>query len=65
MTKIVPEEKARQGRWGRQVLVVLIAGLVLAFIAWGLVELYGRAIEPEQGSTTGSSAISMAMPTFA
>lgn len=46
MTKIVPEEKARQGRWGRQVLMVLIGGLGLAMIVWAGVELYGEAIDP-------------------
>ncbi len=53
MTKTVPEDKARQGRWGRQVLVVLIAALVLAMIAWGAAEFYGEAID--SGTPAGDS----------
>jgi len=54
MSKIIPEEKARQGRWGRHVLIVLIVGLVLAFIVWGILEIYGQAIEPPGGGTVGA-----------
>lgn len=39
-------DKARQGRWGGRVLLVLIAALILAAIAWWAVEIYGGAIEP-------------------
>jgi len=52
MTKTIPTDKARQGRWGRRVLIILVVGLILAFIVWGLVEIYGRAIEPPQGTTS-------------
>ncbi|MBZ9735537.1 hypothetical protein LB534_13885 [Mesorhizobium sp. CA18] len=45
MTKIVPEDKARQGHWGWHALRILIAGLLLAFIAWGAVEIYGELIK--------------------
>jgi hypothetical protein len=44
MTKIIPENKARQGRWGWHGLRILIAALLLAFIAWGAVEIYGEKI---------------------
>ena len=50
MTKVVPSDKARQGRWGRHLLLILLGGLILAFIAWGLAELYGEAIEPSGGT---------------
>ena len=43
MTKIIPENKARQGRWGWQ--RILIAALLLAFIAWGIAEIYGEKID--------------------
>lgn len=56
MSKIVPEEKARQGRWGRPVLVVLIAGLLLAVVIWGLVEIYGKSIEPEREEIVGQAS---------
>lgn len=53
MAKIIPEDKARQGHWGRHGLRILIAALLLAFIAWGIAEIYGEMIDrtptPEQG----------------
>lgn len=52
MPKIVSEEKAKQGRWGGQVLIVLVVGLILAFVVWGLVEIYGEAIDPAEGTTS-------------
>jgi hypothetical protein len=50
VTKIIPENKARQGRWGWHVLIVLIAGLLLAFAVWGGVYFYGETIDngPQQ-----------------
>lgn len=54
MPRIIPEEKARQGRGGRHVLTILIAGLLLAFIVWGLAEIYGQIIEPPGGGTVGA-----------
>jgi hypothetical protein len=37
----LPALKARQGRSGRRVLTVLVAALVLAFIVWIPVEIWG------------------------
>ena len=45
MTKIIPEEKAKQGRFGRPVLIVLICGLILAMVAWAGVEMWGEKID--------------------
>ena len=45
MTKIQPE-RARQGKLGRPVLLVLVASIVLALIVWAGVEMWGQAIEP-------------------
>lgn len=45
MTNNVPENKVRQGPLGRPVLVVLIAALLLAIVAWGVAEIYGVAIK--------------------
>jgi len=42
----LPAEKARQGRWGGRVLMVLVGALILAAVAWWAVEIYGGAIEP-------------------
>lgn len=47
MPKTIRTEKARQGNRGRQVLLVLICGLVLAGLVWVVVEIYGQAISPE------------------
>ncbi|MDW6021697.1 hypothetical protein SAZ10_07955 [Mesorhizobium sp. BAC0120] len=52
MPKTIPTDKARQGRRGRNVLLILLGGLLLAFIVWALVEIYGRTIEPPQGRTS-------------
>ena len=38
MEKIVPEEKAKQGRRGKRVLMILIIGLLLAAAVWAVVE---------------------------
>lgn len=54
MIKIIPEDKARQGYWGRRFLTILIAALLLAFVAWGGAEIYGRMIDhtpPGQGQS--------------
>lgn len=45
MTKIIPVNKARQGRWGWHGLRILIAAMLLAFIAWGVAEIYGEKID--------------------
>lgn len=39
--------RARQGRRGFPILLVLVIGLVLAMGAWGLAEMYGMWIAPE------------------
>lgn len=47
MRKTIPTDKARQGRWGTQVLVILVAALVLATGAWMIAELFGEATSPQ------------------
>ena len=47
MTKTIDPNKARQGRSGWQVLVVLVCALLLVRVVWWGVGLYGEAIEPE------------------
>lgn len=47
MTKIIDKNKARQGRSGWQVLVVLVCALILALIVWWGVGMFGSAIDPE------------------
>ena len=51
MPKTVPENKARQGKWGWHALWILIAALILVFIVWGAVEWYGNAIDTRPPTT--------------
>jgi hypothetical protein len=45
--KKVEAEKARQGRWGMHVLLVLVCALILAGIAWFALEIYGEHLANE------------------
>lgn len=58
--KELPAVDARQGHMGRRVLTVLIAALVLAFIVWIPVELWGNHQAEEQSP---GSAIQTQIPT--
>jgi hypothetical protein len=53
MVKIIPSDKARQGPWGRHVLRILIAALLLAFVAWGVAEIYGEMIKTNTPASQG------------
>lgn len=44
--------EARQGRIGRPVLVVLLAGLALAMIAWAGAEFWGESLPGNDTETT-------------
>ena len=48
MAPSLPTKKARQGRMGFPVLLVLVAALVLLAIGWWAVEMYGEAIDDQQ-----------------
>jgi flagellar basal body-associated protein FliL len=45
--KKISTDKARQGKRGQPVLIVLIAALVLVAIAWAISEFYGQSIEDD------------------
>lgn len=47
MPRTVGTDKARQGRRGSPVLLVLVAALVLTAVAWGIAEIFGEATDPE------------------
>lgn len=47
MPRTVDRNKARQGRSGWQVLVILVCALVLVMLVWWGVGLFGSAIDPE------------------
>ncbi|PSJ63419.1 hypothetical protein [Kumtagia ephedrae] len=53
MPKPLPPEKARQGKLGRPVLVVLIAALVLAMVVWAGVEFWGERIDTPAADDAG------------
>ena len=59
--------EARQGNTGRPVLMVLIAGLVLAAIAWGGAEWWGESTAPpaEQTATPPAGDNTPVNPTSA
>jgi hypothetical protein len=64
MERKIEPNKARQGRSGWPVLMILICALVLVAIGWVGVELFGEAIEP--ANTVGgdpSQAPAPATPT--
>lgn len=48
-------EKARQGRRGFPVLLVLVFGLLLAAVVWWGVEVYGLMLDQEQAIETPAS----------
>ncbi len=50
----IPAYKARQGRRGTQVLVILVTALVLAGAVWLGLEFYGEAIDSREGSYNGT-----------
>nr|WP_246683319.1 hypothetical protein [Mesorhizobium sp. B2-1-3A] len=63
MIQKIYENKARQGRLGRPVLFVLLGGLLLALIAWGIAETYGeKAKSPGTQEGRGSGTDSPGEP---
>ena len=53
MSEPLPPKKARQGRRGLPVLIILGVALVLAAIAWWGAEIYGGAIAPDTSEQIG------------
>jgi len=49
--------RARQGHRGFPILLVLVIGLVLAMGAWGIAEMYGVSIAPEDPVTDADHTI--------
>jgi len=56
MAKEISENRARQGRWGSPVLIVLLVSLALVCAVWVGVEMYGSAIETPQTQTGPNGA---------
>ena len=55
MAEKIPTNKARQGRWGTQVLVVLVVGLALAGAVWLGLEFSGEAIDAQSTGEPGAA----------
>lgn len=49
----IDNNKTRQGRWGTQVVLVLVCGLILASLGWLIAENFSEAIDsvPTAGGT--------------
>lgn len=58
----IDTDKARQGRWGTQVLMVLVGGLLLASIGWFVAENYGEAIETPATAEGGGATTTTPQP---
>ena len=54
MAERISANKARQGRWGSQVLVVLVVALALAGAVWLGLEFYGEAIDSGSSQQPGA-----------
>lgn len=54
-TVTVSPTEARQGGRGTPVLKVLIGGLVLAVLAWGISEYYGESVDNDAATTRQSA----------
>jgi hypothetical protein len=58
--------EARQGAFGKPVLTVLVAALILAAVGWLGVEIWGQHIDPDKSATSapapGPSTNSSAQP---
>ncbi|MDM9627781.1 hypothetical protein QTL95_17965 [Rhizobium sp. S152] len=48
--------EARQGSYGKPVLMVLICGLLLALLAWGGVEMWGESIDRDAKPSASTKA---------
>lgn len=51
MAKEITPQKARQGRRGTRVLLILIVGIILALLAWWGVEVYGEHLAKQSPAT--------------
>jgi hypothetical protein len=62
MPERIPTNKARQGRWGFQVLIVLVVALALAAVVWVGLEFYGEAIDTQSTEQPGAAQPNAAQP---
>jgi hypothetical protein len=62
MVEKIPANRAKQGRWGAQVLMVLVVGLALAGAVWLGLELYGESIDTRSTDQSGAGASQASQP---
>jgi hypothetical protein len=62
MPEKIPTNKARQGGWGYQVLMVLVIALALAGAVWLGLEFYGEAIDTDSIEQPGGVQPDAAQP---
>lgn len=48
MKEVISTDRARQGRWGGRVLLILVASLFLVALAWIVAGYYGEEIKTPQ-----------------
>lgn len=63
MPKTIRADKAKQGRRGFPVLVVLVCALLLAIAVWWGVDIYGESLDDQQAIETQKSTDAPETPT--
>jgi hypothetical protein len=58
----IPTNRARQGGWGFQVLLVLVVALALAGAVWLGLEFYGEAIDTQSAQQPGAAEPNATQP---
>lgn len=54
MVERIPTNKARQGKWGLQMLLVLVVALALTGAVWLGLEFYGETIDTHSVQQPGA-----------
>ena len=60
--KDIPPQKARQGKKGRPVLIVLISSLIIVGLVWLGAEIYGSTISESENSMDSNTRNEQSMP---
>jgi len=60
--KEIPPQKARQGKKGRPVLIVLISSLIIVALVWLGAEIYGSHISESENTMDSNSTNEQSMP---
>ncbi|WOC16210.1 hypothetical protein [Pseudochrobactrum sp. MP213Fo] len=60
--KDIPSLKARQGKKGRPVLIVLISSLIIVLLVWFGAEIYGSYISKSENTMNSNSINEKSFP---